>query len=76
MAHFLVVGNSVSLIGLAWLGRLGLSEVGAGLLLVPAVVLGYAASGRLVQRIDGRLIRAAVLSFSMLAAAGLIYRSI
>lgn len=76
MAHFLVVGNLASLFGLVWVGRLGLSEVGAGLLLIPAVVLGYFASGRLVDGVDARMIRVAVLAFSLLAAASLIYRSI
>ena len=75
LAHFFVVGNTLSLIGLGWTGRLGLAELAMGLVLLPAAAAGYLASVRLGRRLDGPRVRAAVLIFSGLGALGLIYRS-
>lgn len=75
LAYFFVVGNSLSLVGLAWTGRLSLDQIGAGLILFPAAVLGYAGSSLVVDRLPAALIRRLVLIFSAFGAVLLIYKA-
>lgn len=75
MAHFFIVGNTLSLIGLAWAGRFSARECLLGLVLLPAAFVGYAVATRLGDRLDGAPIRVGVLIFSGLGALSLIYRS-
>ena len=74
LAHFFVVGNAFSLLGLTWTGRFTLSALAAGLILVPAAALGFWASTRMADHFGGSRIRQGVLLFSSLGAFGLIYR--
>ncbi|MFP6641447.1 MAG: sulfite exporter TauE/SafE family protein [Myxococcota bacterium] len=76
MAHFFIVGNTLSLMGLAWMGRFGGSELVLGLVLLPAAFAGYAVATRLGDRLEGAPIRVGVLIFSGLGALSLIYRSL
>lgn len=71
-----LVGGAVSLAGLALGGRFGLSEMGAGLGLVPGVVLGFLLSGPLAAYLDGRWLRPAVLAVSGAAALLVLGRSL
>ncbi len=57
-------------------GRLGGSEVAAGLALVPAWMVGYVAAQPLARRLDGRRSRPFLLILCGLGAAGLLARGV
>jgi hypothetical protein len=70
LAGFFVMGCLLSAVTLALVGRFGLPELVAGVLLVPGTLLGYALSPPFVRWLDRGYTRAAVLGLS--AAAGLV----
>jgi uncharacterized membrane protein YfcA len=74
MGAFFVVGNVISLTGLALGGLLGAEEIRLGLALVPAAMVGFAGSRWIVPVLDRGHARAAILAVSTLAALGLLVR--
>lgn len=76
LTPFFLVGSSFSLTALALAGRLGRSEIEAACVLLPGVLIGFAASNWAAARIDKGAVRRSVLLLSALAAAGVIYRSL
>jgi uncharacterized membrane protein YfcA len=74
LSAYFTIGAILSAVGLAWGGRFGVSDLLAGLLLCPGVVLGYLASGGLIGLVDRKGIRPAVLLVSALSAVVLIVR--
>jgi len=76
MGGFFLVGTTVTLIGLALGGHTTTNDLVIGLSLLPAVVVGFAMSGRLVPVLDRGWTRPAVLSLSAIAAVVLVVRLI
>jgi uncharacterized membrane protein YfcA len=64
LSRYFAAANVISLTMLALVGQLTFADVRAGLLLVPAVVLGYFASSALLGRVDAGSVRVAVLGLS------------
>ena len=71
-----LVGGALSLTGLALAGRFGPTEIGAGLGLLPGVVVGFLLSGPLAAYLDGYWLRPAVLAVSAVAALAVLARSV
>jgi hypothetical protein len=67
---------SMAVIGLAWLGRLGVRELQLGLCLSPGVFAGYLLAGRATRFVDRGLLRPAVFLLSAVSAVALIVRNI
>jgi uncharacterized membrane protein YfcA len=74
MSGYLLVGTVVSVIGLALAGRFGVQELQATAIVVPAVLLGYALSGRLIALLDRGYVRTAVLLLSAASSIVLLAR--
>ncbi len=72
LSAYFAVGVVISLVALAAVGRFGPAEAGAALLLVPALVAGYLASGRAAALLDRGWTRAAVLALSAGSALSLL----
>ena len=62
MSSFFIAGVSISLIALASAGRLGRTELGLALLLLPGILAGFAVSMKTVRVLDRGYTRPAVLS--------------
>lgn len=69
---YFVVGNVISLTGLAIAGRFGTDEIRLGLALAPAAVAGFAISRWFIPFVDRGRMRTAILVVSSAAAAGLL----
>lgn len=67
LAIIFAVGASMSLVAVAAVGRLGLTELGLGVALVPPILAGFLASSAALPLLDAARMRAAVL---VLAALG------
>lgn len=76
LSAFFVVGVTMSLIGLAMVGRFGLAEMRLAALLIPAVLVGYAVSRRLARILDRGYLRPAILIMSALTSAIVIARQV
>ena len=74
MGAFFVLGNVISLTGLALGGLFGVEEVRLGLALIPATLVGFAATRWTVPLLDRGHTRAAILMVSTVAAVGLLVR--
>ncbi len=74
LSAYFLVGTVLSLIGLAWIGRFGLPELRAGLMLSPGVVLGYLLSRYSLGFVDRRGLRPAILGLAALSALVVILR--
>ncbi len=71
LSGYFVVGVIMSLTALAFVGRFGWGELGAGLAMIPGTLVGFFLSGHTVAVADrGSSLRAAVLTVS--AASGVI----
>lgn len=68
LALYFVFGSLLSVGLLTAVGEMGLSDVGAGLLLMPPVVGGFVASRSLARWLDSGLLRPVLLAFSACAA--------
>ncbi len=75
LASYFVLASTVALVGLAFAGRFGLREIGAGLGLFPAVLAAFLASKRLLPIVDRGVTRPAILIVSALAAIILLVRT-
>jgi uncharacterized protein len=64
LSRYFASANVVSLVMLALVGQLGVDDVVTGIVLMPAVVLGYLLSSQLIGRIDPRAVRISVLGLS------------
>jgi uncharacterized membrane protein YfcA len=69
LAGYFVAGSSMSLVGLAAVGRFGLDELLLAAVLAPAVLVGYVASLGLARWLDRGRTRTAILVVSALSAA-------
>ncbi len=76
LGGFFLVGGLVSLALLVVGGHFGAPEVRASALLVPAVVVGFTAAGRLRHHVDGDRARPAVLVVAAASAVALIVRTL
>lgn len=74
MGALFVVGNVVTLAGLALAGLFGWDGVRLGLILTPAALLGFLSSRWMVPILDRGHTRTAVLTLGAVAAAGLLVR--
>ncbi len=72
LASFFLLGSVLSIGSLALVGEVTLDQLAVGLLLVPAVVLGYLLSGPLRRRVSTEALRRAVLVLSGAAGTGLL----
>jgi uncharacterized membrane protein YfcA len=68
LARFFMASSVVTIIALLPTGRLGADDAAHGLLLVPAVLLGYAGSHLLLAHVDRGHTRTAVLALSAASA--------
>ncbi len=73
--HF-VIGALVSLVALAAVGRYGRVEINLSIALVPAILVGYLASGWIRETVERAGVRPLVLGLSVLAALGILYRAV
>ena len=69
LSAFFVVGTVISLVGLAWAGRFGPTELSLTPALLPGAVVGYLLSGRLARVLDRGWMRPAILTTSIAAGA-------
>lgn len=76
MGGFFLIGSIITLTGLGLGGHTSLDDLRTTLLLFPAVVVGFAASRRLVPVLDRGWTRPAVLVLSAIAAIVLVLRLI
>jgi len=76
MGGFFIFGTLISLAGLAYAGRFGAAEAQASLLFLPAIVVGYLASGPLASVLDRGHTRTGVLLVSAASAAVLLARTL
>ncbi len=75
MSAIFTVGTFISIGGLWWAGRFGMVELCLGLLLMPAVLVGFAFSRRTALWLDGRQIRPAILAIAALSAILILARA-
>ena len=68
LAGFFVVGVSISLVSLALIGRLGQEELKLALILQPGILIGFSASSRAIEWLDGGHTRSAVLTVATVMA--------
>lgn len=76
LSAIFTVGATISLIGLWYVGRFGAVELTLGLLLLPAVVIGFGLSQLTARRVDRAEVRPAVLTASALSALMIAIRAI
>lgn len=76
MSAIFVPAGLMSLAALAWLGRLGPSELLLGLGLMPGMIVGFFISSRINRHLDHRWLRPAMLWLSALAGVAAIARSL
>ncbi len=76
LAVYFVVGAVISLTGLALGQRVTGSDLGIGLALVPALLIGSWVGGRLLGLVDGARMRTAVLGVCVASALVLLVRSL
>lgn len=72
LSAFFLLGTIVSVALLAAVGEFGTRDLVASLVLLPAVLLGFAASRLIAPHVDGARLRTAVLALSTLAALSVI----
>jgi uncharacterized protein len=70
------IGTPISLFGLWWAGRFGVAEFTLGILLMPAILIGFALSHYTAGRLDQRHTRPAVLFLSAATAIIVMIRAL
>jgi len=76
MSGYLLLGGMASVLGLVCVGGFRLPEVQATLLLLPAILVGYALSGMMVSLLDRGYTRSAVLIVSAASSVVLLVRTL
>jgi len=76
LSRYFAAANVISLTMLALVGELTVDDVRAGVVLIPAVILGYLVSSRLLGRIDAGAVRFAVLGLSAASATVALVRAL
>lgn len=76
LSRFFLVGGVISLAVLAVSGKVGTDNLVAIVVVVPATVLGFLASKRLVRHVDKGSVRPVVLTLSALAAVAVLAREL
>jgi hypothetical protein len=76
MSAIFIVGTIISVTGLWWAGKFGVVELVLGLLLMPAVVAGFAISRYTAAWLDARHTRPAILAVSALSALVILGRAL
>jgi hypothetical protein len=76
MSSIFVVGTFISLAGLWWAGRFGMVELTLGLILAPAIVVGFAISRYTAPWLDRRHIRPMILAVSAISALVILARAV
>ena len=76
MSGYLLLGSLASVLGLVSVGSFRLPEVQATLLFLPAILVGYALSGRMVSLLDAGYTRSAVLIVSAASSVVLLVRTL
>jgi uncharacterized membrane protein YfcA len=74
LSAIFTIGTVISVLGLWWAGRFGAVELQLGLLLMPAVFVGFLLSRYTVGRLDKAHTRPAVLAISAIAALAILLR--
>ena len=75
MSAIFVIGTMISIAGLRWAGKFGLTELVLGLALAPGVVVGFAISRYTAAWLDLRHTRPAILAVSALSAVVILIRA-
>jgi hypothetical protein len=76
MSAIFVVGTWISIAGLWWAGRFGNVELLLGLVLMPAILAGFAVSRYTAAWLDRRRTRPAILAVSAVSALVILVRAI
>ena len=76
LSRYFLCASVMSLLVLAAFGQFTIDDVRTGILLIPAGVLGYLLSSRLIGRIDAGAVRLAVLGLSAASALGALIRAL
>jgi uncharacterized membrane protein YfcA len=75
LSAIFTIGTVISMASLWWIGRFGAVELALGLVLLPAVLTGFALSRYTAGRLDGARTRPAVLGISALSAIAIALRA-
>jgi uncharacterized membrane protein YfcA len=76
LSGYFVIGALISLTALAAVGRYGKEEILLSVFLIPAILVGDLASGRMRSYVDGAGVKPFILALSFLSAAGVLYRAL
>jgi len=76
LAPFFIIGSVAGLIGLVAVGQMDREAATTGFYLIPATLLGFVISLWTAPRMHDSFTRPAVLIFAVVAASGLLYRSL
>jgi hypothetical protein len=76
LAGVFIAGAVLSLASLTLVGRMGQTEVGLGLVMVPGVLVGFTVSSRIAPKLDRGFTRPAVLAISAAAASVLLLKNL
>lgn len=76
LATFFAIGAALSLIMLSYVHQFSFKHAFISLVFLPTLLAGFWASGHLVPKIQGRIVRYSVLSLSALSAIALIVKSL
>ena len=76
LSTFFMVGAFVSILLLAAFGHFGLRELALGMALLPAMLVGFLMSGRMLAFVDGGRLRGILLSVSAASAVVLVLRQV
>ena len=74
LSAMFTIGTTISIAGLWWVGRFGAVELMLGILLMPAVLVGFMLSRYTARRIDRAHTRPAVLAISAISALVIVLR--
>ena len=76
LAVFFLAGTVIAFTGLSLAGQVDATDVRAGLLWVPFVLLGHVLAGPLRSRIAAQTVRRGVLAFCVIASVSVIGRAV
>jgi uncharacterized membrane protein YfcA len=74
LSRYFAVGSVISMVMLAVFGQVHTSDLLPALVMIPGVLIGFAASGWLKRHVDGGRVRVAVLTISAVSAVIAIVR--